>query len=313
MSSKRLITHLRHVDLAVPNFDVQRDFYANQWGLTEVASDSGISYLAAEGSAESYAVRIRKSENKGIETIALGAADRASVDTLAEQLGAAGVTIVSEPAELTGPFGGYGVQFFDCDGRVVEVSTEVQERTARNLEEGESIPAQLSHCVVNSTDLVATAKWYEKHLGFAESDRLVAPEMGTLMIFLRCNDTHHSIAIAGAPHASLHHLSFEMRGIDEYMRATGRLLRAGTDLIWGPGRHKAGDNTFAYFLDPSGNTMEFTTEMERVEEATWVAQEHDVTQPSTQDQWGTAAPMGPEIAGKSFNQPDACLFVAPVV
>lgn len=312
MSLDRLITHLRHVDLAVRDFDSQRAFYTDLWGLTEVASDSGVSYLAAEGSPEAYVVRVRQSESKGVETLALGVADRSSVDQLAEQLGSQGIKIVSEPSELEGPFGGYGVSFFDPDGRVIEVSADVAGRTARVIEEGESIPVKLSHCVVNSTNPVATAEWYEKYLGFDESDRLVAPEMGALMIFLRCNNTHHSVAIAGAPHPSLHHLSFEMRGIDEYLRGTGRLIRSGTELVWGPGRHTAGDNTFSYFLDPSGNTMEYTTEMEQVDDAAWVAQEHDVTKPMTQDQWGTAAPMGPEIASKSFNEPDECLFVAPV-
>jgi catechol 2,3-dioxygenase-like lactoylglutathione lyase family enzyme len=312
MSLDRFITHLRHVDLAVPDSDAQRHFYTDHWGLTEVATDDGISYLAAEGSPEAYAVRIRQSDAKGIETLSLGAADRSSVDQLTEQLVATGVSIASEPSDLTGPFGGYGVRFFDPDGRVIEVSAEVAGRTARTIEQGESIPVKLSHCVVNSTNPVATAEWYEKNLGFDESDRLISPELGTLMVFLRCNDTHHSIAIAGGPHASLHHLSFELRGIDEFLRGTGRLIRSGAELVWGPGRHMAGNNTFSYFLDPSGNTMEYTTEMERIDEGTWVAQEHDVTQPMTQDQWGTAAPMGPNIASKSFNEPDRCLFVAPV-
>ena len=38
------------------------------------------------------------------------------------------------------------------------------------------------------------------------------------------------------------------------MRGTGRLLRAGVEKVWGPGRHMAGNNTFSYFLDPHGNT-----------------------------------------------------------
>lgn len=49
----RLLTHLRHVDLAVPDYDKQLDFYAGVWGLTKVAEDSGISFLAAEGSPSS--------------------------------------------------------------------------------------------------------------------------------------------------------------------------------------------------------------------------------------------------------------------
>lgn len=49
----RLLTHLRHVDLAVPDYDKELDFYSGVWGLTKVAEDSGISFLAAEGSPSS--------------------------------------------------------------------------------------------------------------------------------------------------------------------------------------------------------------------------------------------------------------------
>ena len=50
--TQRLITHLRHVDLAVPDFGKQLDFYTNTWGLTAEHSDSGLAFLAAEGSPE---------------------------------------------------------------------------------------------------------------------------------------------------------------------------------------------------------------------------------------------------------------------
>ena len=59
-------------------------------------------------------------------------------------------------------------------------------------------------------------------------------------------------------------------------------------LLWGPGRHCAGDNTFSYFLDPSGNTMEYTTELEELDEDTWHPHIYDLTDPQVQDQWGTA-------------------------
>ena len=39
--------------------------------------------------------------------------------------------------------------------------------------------------------------------------------MGEMMHFMRCNDWHHSLAIARGPHTSVHHVSFEMRGLDE--------------------------------------------------------------------------------------------------
>jgi catechol 2,3-dioxygenase-like lactoylglutathione lyase family enzyme len=309
----RLITHLRHIDLGVPDFATERAFYTGMWGLTEVATDTGLSFLAAEGSPEQYVVRLRQATDKRIDLIAFGAATPADVDTLAVQLGSAGVRMISEPGTVATPGGGYGFRFFDNEGRTVEISADVALRTHRRIEERESIPVRLSHVVVNSADPEATVAFYERHLGFATSDVLMHPHMGRMMWFLRCNDWHHSFAVTRAPHAALHHASFELRGIDEYMRGSGRLLRAGVEKVWGPGRHKAGNNTFSYFLDPQGNTLEYTTELERLDEDTWHPGLHDFSDPDVSDQWGTANPMDEFVARKSFNDPDKGLFLPPPV
>ncbi|GAA3753829.1 VOC family protein [Salinactinospora qingdaonensis] len=310
---ERLITHLRHVALAVPDYDKQHQFFTSTWGLTEVANDSGISFLAAEGSPEQYIVRLRRSDEKRIDLVSFGAETPADVDALAARLIGAGVEIVREPGPIDTPGGGYGFRFFDIDGRTVEVSSDVAVRQHRKLEEREAVPVRLSHVVLNSTDITRTQQWYEQHLDFALSDTLSSPHMGEVMHFMRCNPQHHSLAIAKAPHPSLHHISFEMRGIDEYMRGTGRLLRSGVRKIWGPGRHLAGDNTFSYFLDPHGNTMEYTTELELLDEDSWHPHVYDFSQPEVTDQWGTANPMDEFVAKESFNDPDRGVFVAPPV
>ena len=129
------------------------------------------------------------------------------------------------------------------------------------------------------------------------------PRMGDMMWFMRINAWHHSMAIARGPHPSLHHASFELRGIDEYMRGTGRLLRAGVEKIWGPGRHLAGNNTFSYFLDPHGNTVEYTTELEQLDEDTWHPHLYDFTHPEVADQWGTANAMNEFVAAQVVQRP----------
>jgi catechol 2,3-dioxygenase-like lactoylglutathione lyase family enzyme len=308
----RLITHVRHVDLAVPDFEKERQFYTSTWGLTPVADDSGITFLAAEGSPEQYVVRLRKDVQKRMDLWAFGARDTAAVDTLAERLGQAGVQLVNEPGKLQTPGGGYGFRFFDNDGRTVEISADVAPRQHRKIEEKESIPVRLSHVVINSQRPEQTVEFYARHFGFALSDTLMSPHMGEVMWFLRCSTWHHNVAVARAPHTSLHHASFEMRGIDEYMRGTGRLLRAGVEKIWGPGRHMAGNNTFSYFLDPQGNTIEYTTELEQIDEDSWHPHLYDFSDPTVTDQWGTANAMNEFVAKKSFNDPDP-LFVAPPV
>ncbi|MGW4202777.1 VOC family protein [Streptomyces sp. NPDC004726] len=116
--------------------------------------------------------------------------------------------------------------------------------------------------VINSVDILATKAFYEQHLGFRLSDWLEEH-----MRFLRTRIDHHILAISSGPHVALNHVSFEMRGVDEYMRGLGRLIRQGNKPLWGPGRHGTGDNTFTYFLAPNGNVMEYTTELEKIHEA----------------------------------------------
>lgn len=296
------ITHLRHVAMAVPDFDRTVAFYAHTWGLTKIADDSGVAFFAAEGSGEQYVVRLRKGDAKRIDLISFGVADAATVDRLAGELGSAGVRLEREPGTLDSPGGGYGFRFFDPEGRLVELSSDVAARPCRELEPREAIPRGLSHVVVNSIDIHATRAFYEQRLGFRLSDWLEDK-----MCFLRCGAEHHSIAIASGPHASLNHVSFEMRGIDEYMRATGRMIRSGHQPIWGPGRHGAGDNTFSYFFEPNGNVVEYTADLQKNLEESWCPQVWRTDDPEHADQWGTGGPRE-EFVPAAFNDPDAGLW-----
>jgi catechol 2,3-dioxygenase-like lactoylglutathione lyase family enzyme len=312
---QRHISHLRYLALAVPNFDEELHFLTHHWGLTEVARDmtDDVVYLAAAGSPEPYSVRLRRAD-KRIDLIAFGAHTAADVDSVHQRLDAAGVQIIHAPQPLAQPGAGYGFRFFDVDGRTVEISSDVQLRASRRINPREPVPVKLSHVVVNSPDLQRTADFYINNLDFAISDTLMNPEMGDLMHFMRCNNAHHSFAVAQGPHASLHHASFEMRGVEEWMRGSGKILRSGARMVWGPGRHNAGDNTFAYFLDPAGNTLEYTTELATIEdEDLWHPSRLNVHDVTTQDQWGTANEMNELVARESFNDVDKGLFVAPPV
>lgn len=309
----RQLSHLRYLALATPKYDEQLEFYTKHWGLTLVQEADGVAYLAAEGSPEPFSVRLRRGE-KRIDLVSFGAHTRADVDALAAKLHGMDVQFIHEPQELTQLGGGYGFRFFDIDGRTVEISSDVELRESRKINPREPVPVKLSHVVFNTNGLDKTTQFYIDALDFAISDTLTHPHMGDMMHFMRCNNAHHSLAIAQGPHPSLHHASFEMRGVEEWMRGTGKILRSGARMVWGPGRHNAGDNTFAYFIDPSGNTMEFTTELATIEdEDAWHPSKLDVTQVTTQDQWGTANAMSEFVARESFNDVDHGLFVAPPV
>jgi catechol 2,3-dioxygenase-like lactoylglutathione lyase family enzyme len=302
------ITHLRHVALAVPDLASTLAFYEGIWGLYRVAYDSDTAYLGSAGIAEPYIIRLRQAAAKRLDLISFGAVNRVAVDDLAERLGTAGISIVQPPGPLQTPGGGYGLRFFDLDGRLIEVSSDVAPKPFRLLEPGESIPRKLSHVVINSTDVHATRAFYQKHLGFRLSDWLT-----DRMVFLRCSTEHHSLAIAQRTKVTLNHVSFEMRGIDEYLRGTGRLMRHGHRPLWGPGRHSAGDNTFSYFADPNGNVVEYTTELEKIlDEDAWTPRIWPATS-DYYDQWGTAGGLEDLFALDAVTDTDSGLWApAPV-
>lgn len=289
------VTHLRYVGMAVPDFDAAVNFYRGCWGLTLAEDDSGIAFLAAEASAEPYVYRIRRSEDgdRRLDMIGFGASDRAAVDELAAELGGAGVRLISEPEMLKTPGGGYGFRFFDPDGRVVEVATEVAERAHRLLEDREAIPLGLSHIVLNTTQQAVVEAFYRDRLGFRLSDWLG----DGFMSFWRCDAAHHSLAVVQMPFTSVNHVAFEVASIDDMLRASGRVIGdARATPYWGPGRHSAGDNTFYYFSDPVGNISEFTSELQRVPED-WQARSHD-----TPDVW-QVVPV-PDFRGQPDTPPD---------
>jgi catechol 2,3-dioxygenase len=134
-----------------------------------------------------------------------------------------------------------------------------------------SRPTKLSHVVLNSARIDEQTTFFQDLLGFRHSD---ATDM---MEFIRCCADHHSIAFARSTGPSLNHMAYEMPNIDGLMRGAGRMKQNGFSIEWGVGRHGPGNNVFTYFIEPNGFVAEYTTEVEQVDEATYV--------PNTPEYW----------------------------
>lgn len=274
------VTDLLYVAHAVADLAAERKFYGETWGLAEAGSEDGMVYFAAEGSTHPFVIRLRQDDEKKTDLISFAAASRADVDALFQQALAAGAKPISEPAPATGLGGGYAARFFDPDGRALEVISDTNKRVARKLQPGEAIPVGLSHVVLQSPNVKGLLKFYEDALGFKLSDWI-----GEFMVFLRCNPAHHRLAILpGKP--SLNHVAFDVSSVDEMMRGLARMTKEGVKLSWGPGRHTAGNNTFTYYLTPNGNAVEYTSDLEDIDDETWVPNTYEM-RPDITDQWGT--------------------------
>jgi catechol 2,3-dioxygenase-like lactoylglutathione lyase family enzyme len=284
-----------------------REFYSRCWGLEELDHDSGVLYLGA-GCPESYTVRLRQAESPRVDTFSLAVDSSAEVELYADRVaGHPQAKLISEPKPRQDRGGGFGFLFFDCDGRVVEISADLDLRPYREVEAGERRPRKISHVVFNTQDLERTCRFYETVLGFRVSDWV-----GDFFCFLRTGRQHHIVAFTRSRHTSLNHLSFEVRGLDEFMRATGAMMRQGHTPLWGPGRHGAGDNTFSYFQDPGTRyIMEYTTALQEIDdEHGWTPRVYS-TSPDETDQWGTANPLDEVILAEMHGPTDAGLWISP--
>ena len=297
------VSEIRYVGYGVKDLEAERRFYTEQWGLVEVPSDDGLVWLRAQGHDEHHVVRLRPDETNRIDVIALAAESRADVDALAVQVREAGAKLLGEPRALTSPGGGYGFRFFSPDGLPFEVSSDVARGPSRAITRSEGVPVKISHIVIHSPNHRAAAAFFEQALGFRVSDWL-----GDFMVFLRCNRAHHRVAILPGP-PCLNHVAYDTVGVDGMMRGISRLKQTGLDITWGPGRHTAGNNTFSYFVTPNRFAVEYTAELEEVDDDTWKATVH-VPEPAVMDQWQVGV-GGPHVM--PHPKPDPGLFQpAPV-
>lgn len=274
---------LRSVALRTPAAVEAADFYQHVWGLEEVESDGGVSWLRGTGK-EHHILEVRAAERNALGKIAFSVASRKEVDDAARRLVKAGIELVAEPGRLDQAGAGYGLRFADPENRLVEISAEVEAVVQRDTESRDPVPHKLAHIVLNTVDIDAAADFYTAVLGMRISDWSEHQ-----MVFLRVNRDHHVIAFNQADWTSLNHVAYELPSIDHFMRGIGRLKHHGMNPIWGPGRHGPGNNTFSYFTDPAGLVCEYTSEVQQVDEDAYICRIWRRT-PELSDQWGFAGP-----------------------
>jgi len=273
------VLEIRYVGYGTPDLAAEAQFYQDSWGLRKVSEQDGMVYFAAHGHDELYVVRLRHSAQRRIDIVAMAAGSPADVDALHAKVAASGCRIIFAPRELTTMGGGYGFRFFSPDGMPFEISSGVERGPMRPMERWEGIPKRISHIVFHSPDHKAATAFFIDVLGFRLSDWI-----GDFMSFLRCNEWHHRIAFLPGP-PCLNHVAYDMESVDDMMRGVSRLKKQDVELRWGPGRHTAGNNTFSYFTTPSGFAVEYTSELEAVDEVNHHPQVY-VPSPQLMDQWG---------------------------
>lgn len=205
---------------------------------------------------------LHRAESSSLRSIGLEALDRANVDEVARRAREAGLSIISETPSL--PVIEHAVSVAFPEGHVIEVHTPMpRDRSARHAGPGIH-PRCLDHANLTAADPANSAQLMMQVLGL----RLTERTSGWELAWMRAGDgRHHTLAFARSDRGGgLHHYSWEFADFADFKRLGDVLDTQDRTLVWGPGRHGAGDNLFAYYVDVAGFLVETTAEMEIIAE-----------------------------------------------
>jgi catechol-2,3-dioxygenase len=252
------IDGLRSIELGVRDLQKSAEFYRKVWALEDVAAEGDVIHLRGT-STDHHIVTLREQPKSGLLRVHFSAPDRATVDALHAQAKALGAKIEAAPQALAASSGGgYGFMLRTPEGHPLCISADVK-RHSEAIDD-RSRPTKLTHVVLNSADVSNQTSFFLDVLGFKLSDST------QMMDFIRCCSDHHSVAFARGNGPSLNHMAYEMPSIDGLMHGAGRLKKSGFDIAWGVGRHGPGDNVFSYFIEPNGFVVEYTAEVQQVDD-----------------------------------------------
>lgn len=277
-----LVSALRSVALTVPDLALAEDFFTRTWHLQVVARADNAIYFRGAGSDHHLLALHHAPGAAQILHITLRAHSLNALTMASQRTVDAGGHVLAPTAPLTEPGGGHAVTLADPDGRVFRLVYGDEQLEAMDASD---MPLRLAHVVLNSSHVEDTRQFMEAALDFSMSDRT------RIMAFMRCNNDHHSVALGDTDNNALNHIAFLMPDIDAVMRGGGRMKEAGFPIEWGPGRHGPGDNAFNYFIGPFDVVIEYTAEVEQIDDSYQTGQPSDWTWPPGRvDQWGISPP-----------------------
>ena len=277
------ISGLRSVALNLPDLAQAEAFYTTVWQLDVVARSDSAIYLRGTGADHHLLSLHAGSAVPQIRHVTLRARSEAALAAIAVAAVAAGGSVAVPVGRLTDPAGGTGLTVRDQAGRLIQVVHGDAQHG--DVHEAQDKPLRLAHAVLNAHDVPVSQRFFEQALGFTLVDRT------RIMAFLNCDRDHHSIALGDTDNDALNHIAFLMPDLDSVMRGGGRMKDAGHAIEWGPGRHGPGNNAFNYFIDPFGVVIEYTADVQQIDDSYRTGAPDDWKWPPGRvDQWGISAP-----------------------
>lgn len=297
------IQALHHIHLQVADL-AGNERFVRDFGLVEAGREAGRVYYRGHG-GDAYSYVVEAGPATRIAAIAFRATSAAVLDDAIRLHGA------TARRALAGPGGGEAVSLVDPDGTVIDIVHGIAPRVpdARRppplvntpghavrfnashppLPVGPAEPLRLGHLGLFVADFARSEAWYRDVLGTVPSDRMYlnGPDhlVGGFYRLGRGHEwvDHHILGFFAMGRVGLHHMSFEVHGMEQQMMAHRHLQRQGHQPVWGVGRHPLGSHVFDMWKDPNGLRFETFSDTDLCNHER-PAQDHPV-QGSEMDLW----------------------------
>jgi len=246
-------------------------------------------WLSCNGRAAE--VVLRHSKENSAHTIGLEALTVEAVREAAARVAGAGCKVLATRPSLECM--AEAVTFATPEGLRFEIHTPIRDVLYGRRHPTTGVgPNRMDHINIITPDPAATRTQLERIGGLRLSERLVNDSLSWMYAG---NRQHHILGLVKGT-VGLHHYSFEVPDFTCYLKLGDLLDRANKQLLWGPGRHRPGDNTYAYYTDASGAIIECSGGMAMIaNDATYepnvitnLARPGNVRELNV---WGTPAPV----------------------
>jgi catechol 2,3-dioxygenase-like lactoylglutathione lyase family enzyme len=281
-----MVSRVGHVALRVTDVARSISFAEEILGLRVTERVDDTTYLTCN--ERHHELMLIESELPGCDHLAFETFDPAAIPALREELARRDVPILDDPLEAGIEA---AVRFIAPGGFVIEVFHGMATDEPADYDTCGVRPRKFEHISVNSTVKPELEVFMQELLGLRVSDR--AEDRG---IWMRVSDEHHGFSILADQTDALQHYAWQIECWDDMRRVGDRLMATGRRFLWGPGHHGIGDNYFSYFFDADGAIVEYSGDIQRIEdEATYVPRTWpDVV--DTVNRWGNPPPPAEFVA-----------------
>lgn len=274
---------LSYVVLNVTDLDRSTTFYRDEVGLMLVGREDG--EAAFRCTDTHHDLILARSDEPGLKRVAFAMESAGDLAKAKAHFAALGL----DPQDVGG--NELGKLHLGAAFRIREPSSGLELEFLHDMDAADDPFAgtvarivRLGHVVVWVKDWSAVHGFLTGNANFKSSDAVDG-----FIGFLRAwpNPLHHSFAVGKGPSNQLHHINFMVSDIDDVGKAINRMKKAGSEIVFGPGRHEPSGSIFLYFLDPDAMTLEYSFGMEEFPEIDARLPRALDPKPEVLDTWGS--------------------------